>query len=310
MPQKGFVTQCLCVLFEELPSIDEVATSLGRFDVLGTVDAQKEWAFGGPSVVMSYRPEVNGRVAVDIVSRAWPDGMGDPVHESALYGAWAMGQFGPGAYPGGLERACDQAWAWPEAPNVAKQHAGFMRVRSGYAWGQDPSISIIPDDYSALAELVFLTNIIGPLLSLQGATCFFNPNGEVLRDHNIFNDIVEWSVENKLPPLELWSNIRVFKATDTWMVMDTVGNGQLDLPDAEACFLEEAYECQDIDTFLRNITLEMIRKGQVFKTGDTLDGPGSKQWRLELRDDPCVNPPRHVIRAIPLDGSTVPDEIA
>ncbi len=310
MPQKGFVTQCLCVLFEELPSLEEVTASLGRFEVLGKVEAQKEWAFGGPSVVVSYRSEVNGRVAVDLVSRPWPDGMGDPVQESALYGAWTMGQFGPGTYPGCFERACDQSWAWPEAAEVAQKHRGFIRVRSGYAWGQDPSMTVIPDDYAPLAELVFLTNIIAPLLGLPGSMCFFNPNGEVLRDHNIFNDIVEWSVENKLPPLELWSNIRVFKATETWMVMDTVGNGQLDLPDCEACFTEDGYECQTVDTFLRNITLEMIRKGQIFKTGDTLEGPGNKQWKLELREDPCVNPPRQVIRATPVDGSEVPAEIA
>lgn len=81
-----------------------------------------------------------------------------------------------------------------------------------------------------------------------------------------------------VPPLDALCNVRLFNVDDGWLVMDTVGNGQLgrpDLPDLEVCLRKDKkYDLGEIDVFLRNTTLYVLRQGEVFRDGDTIDGPG------------------------------------
>jgi hypothetical protein len=306
---KGMFTQGVCVLFERTPQLDEIDSTLGDFDVRGERDANDEWAISGPSLIVAYRPESKGFVSIDTVSQVWPDHMGDPKKEPMIFAAWTMGNFGPFAYPGGLQRAAQQCWVWEPGKTVAQRHQAFVRIRSTYAFGAKDTDSIIPSDYESLPELEFVTKLASSVLALPGALCYFNPNGEVLRDQDGLRESLNFGWSHKLPPLDAWSNIRLFQVNREWSLMDTVGNGQLDIPDVEACFHTKSFECNAVDNFLRNISLYVLNNGDVIKDGDTMDGPGGIRWQSRHFENAMCDPPRQVLRWLPMDKHKIPPEI-
>jgi hypothetical protein len=96
---KGFYTQGVCVLLERAVSLAQLESAVTPFTIYGKHEGAENILFGGPSLVLSFRPEVNGFIAVDIFDRPWPDAMGDPQTDPLLFGAWSTGQFGPFTYP-------------------------------------------------------------------------------------------------------------------------------------------------------------------------------------------------------------------
>lgn len=307
MPQKGFFTQAFAVLLDRPTSIDGVASVLSSFDVRRRAEAAESWAFGGPSLLLPYKPELNGIVAVDVVDRPWPDAMGDPKADPTVFGAWAMGNFGPFAYPGGLERAGQHAWAWEGGREVAARHRAFVRVRLSYAFGARGDAPVLPPDANPLDELRFLGDVASALLELPEALCYFNPNGEVLRDREFVEGVLEFSREKGLPALDLWSNIRFFRLEENWLMMDTVGNAQLDLPDLEACFAGATYNLEEIDVFLRAMSSYLLEQGDIVGEEDTIKGPARKSWIARRFDESQSAPPRRTVRLIPDDGLRPPD---
>jgi hypothetical protein len=169
-------------------------------------------------------------------------------------------------------------------------------------FGGDPKAPIRPKDYEPLPELEFLTRIVQALLKIPGTLCYFNPGGEVLRDGDSLAEMLQACAEAATPPLSAWCNIRFFKLNDAWFGMDTVGNGQLDLPDLEVVFPIAEYEPGRMDTYLRDVSLYLLSKGgEVLKGGDKIDGPGETHlsWHVARSDKPIVNPPRSVIQLVP-----------
>ncbi|MGE3804018.1 MAG: DUF4261 domain-containing protein [Gemmataceae bacterium] len=305
---KGFFTQGLVVLLERPVTLDAVADSLRAFDVRAVnPEAGPEWAFGGPSVVVAYREEVNGAVCVDLVERQWPDHMGDTKQEMMLFGAWSMGHFGPFAFPFGLQRAGQHCWAWEPACRIAEGHCGFIRLRSSYVFGGGDDALIMPEDYDAEPELLFVTKLASAVLELPGALCYFNPGGEVLRDQDGLRESLNFAWSHKLPPLDVWCNIRLFKVNGEWSLMDSVGNGQLDIPDVEAGFHTDSYEPVEVDHFLRNVSLYLLKhEDDIIKDGDTMDGPGKVRWQAMSFESGLSDPPRRVLRWLPVDGRSAP----
>lgn len=303
---KGFFAQGLAVLFEQPVSLDVIAEALSSFNIRARVDNPGEnWPFGGPSLTVAYRPEVNGYIVVDVVTRQWPDEMGDSEKEPLLFGAWAMGHFGPFTYPGSLERAQQQSWSWEEAATMVGRHKTFVRVRLSYVLGSGEEAPIMPTDFDSVHELLFLTAIASSLLNIPGALGYFNPNGEVLRDKAALEKSVAFAEEAKLPPLELWSNIRLFKLDETWSLMDTIGNLQFDVGDVEAGFVRANYDCGEVDNFLRELSWYMSRSGASFNDRDTVDGPGQTVW-VASRTVSLTDPPRETFRFLPVDAEQPP----
>ncbi|HZV03536.1 MAG TPA: DUF4261 domain-containing protein [Gemmataceae bacterium] len=247
-------------------------------------------------------------MAVDLVDQVWPDHMGDPKKDPITFGAWSMGFFGPFAFPGGLEMASQQCWAWQAGNSVASHHKGFIRIRSSYVYGAGEDAPVMPKDYAAIPELEFVTNVALTLLGLPEALCYFNPNGEVLRDRNGLRESLEFARSADLLPLDIWSNIRLFNIDSDWLLMDTVGNRQLDLPDIEACFCR-GYACRDVDRFLRNVTWYLHQKGEIIEDGDTMDGPGGIRWQAKSYENGLAAPPRRVLGWLPMDEAEVPEKL-
>jgi hypothetical protein len=285
-------------------AIDEIEAALDGFEIIGhpPPDPKRNWQFGGPSLVLAYRPDVNGKVAVDTVHERWPDAMGDPKQDSITFGAWSMGQFGPFAFPGGLERAGQHSWEWEPGKTIAKKHTGIIRIRSSYVFGTDDKAPILPKQYDPLDEMLFLTEIAQAILEVPGTLCYFNPNGEVLRDRQSLGEMLEFCQSRSLIPLPAWCNARFFNLGDGWFMLDTVGNNQLDVPDFEAFFRTKQYEPARVDNYLRNVTLHLINTpGAEFGDGESIDGPNETNltWRIRIPANPISNPPRQLVRLYP-----------
>ena len=308
MPTKGFFTQGVAVLFRHKITLASLEPLLSSFKIVKRSEEFEKWEFSGPSFILEYRPEVNGYIAVDIVERPWPDQMGDKINERMLLGAWAVGQFGPFAFPGNLERALQHCYWWEEGPKLAPQHQCFVRIRLSYVFGTAQSAPVMPADYKSVDELNFIIGIVMQLLRHPDALCYFNPNGELLLERSFMEQVLAHYQKVNLPPVDLWANRRMFKLKDNWMMMDTVGMRQVDLDDIETCFRSDRFAPNDIAPFLGNTSLYLLGAGAVIKDGETIDGPGGVLFRAQSFKEGMVTPPRSTLRFRPEDGTTPPPE--
>ncbi len=303
---KGFFTQGVAVLLRSPVDLDQLAKALSGFEIMKRVEGGETPEMFGPSLVVAYRPEVNGYASVDFYPSKWPDHMGDVKLEPMLLGAWSMGYFGPGAYPFGLERATGQAWRWEGAAEAVAGHTAVLRLRTSYVFGAGEDAKIIPADWNPRDELMFLMRMVLALASLKEAICYFNPNGEVLLPFPALAESLEHHAKHELPPLDCWSNIRFFNLSETWFFMDCLDGHQLGLPDQEVAFPLSLADPGAVDGFIRNITLYLLQKGDVIKDGDTMDGPGGIKWQVKTFDSGMSDPPREVMRWLPCGVTDVP----
>jgi len=306
---KGFFTQSACVLLSNATSLDALEPLLSEFQIAKRVEQTTDPNLGGPSLILSYRPEVNGYVNVDVRNRKWPDHMGDPKTEGMLFAAWTMGHWGPYAFPGGLRRAQEQLWAWPDGKAVVERHAAVIHISTSYIFGTAKDAPVAPADYDPLPEIHFLTRIALALLKHPDALAYFNANGEILADEKLLRKSLEYHAQHQLPPFDIWTNVRVLNPNNGWMIMDTVGMEQLDRPDLEACFPSKAYDLGQVSYFLRNCCLYILNKGEVIKDKDTMNGPGDINWQAHHVQKELSAPPRRLIRWFPMDESKPPEEM-
>jgi len=298
---KGFFTQGVSLLTNGQTAIADVKSALQQegFDIIKEAPAQENWCFGGPSLIIAFRPDVNGYAAVDVVNQPWPDAMGDPKSGSLTFAAWSMGHFGPFAFPGGLARARQHTWAWEPGRTVPEAHCGFVRVRTSYVFGGNEDARVFPEDYDPVAEMTFISRAVMAIFKARGVICYFNPNGEVLRDCASFRELWDACIEQQKMPLPLWMNIRFFKLSEKFGLMDTVGNGQLEITDVEAIFPTARYDPCDIDYYLRNVTHYLLELDRQMQTGEQIDGPGESNlsWTMEVLDQATAEPPRRILRS-------------
>ena len=305
---KGLFTQCACVLLKRPVKISELERPLGGFKIRGKAEALESLAFSGPSLLLAFRPKVNGYVMVDVVACEWPDEMGTPKKEPTIFGAWATGQFGPLTFPGSLERAGRQCWGWDLAKTIAKQHHAFVRIRSSYAIGGKKNAPIVPLNYDPVVELSFVTKIAFALLSLPDALSYFNPGGEVLASQEGVQESLEHACSSHLPPLELWANVRFFELESGWSIMDTIGNEQMDVNDVQACLPPgRRYDPLEVMVFLRDVSWSLVNWGQKIRERDIREGPGGVQWKAKFIDKASAEPQRRILSWFPLDGSRTPN---
>lgn len=304
---KGMFTQGISLLTNGQTTITDLKSALGRrgFEIVKESPAQENWAFGGPTLIIAFLPQINGYLAVDVVNQPWPDAMGDPKSELQIFGAWSMGNFGPFAFPGSLARAQQHAWIWKLAESVAEGHQGFIRVRISYVFGSNNEVLVFPKDYDPIAEMTFLNRAVLAIFEAPGVLCYFNPNGEVLRDFGAFREICDACTAQEQLPLPLWMNIRFFNLSEELGFMDTVGNGQLEINDIEAIFPTDEYDPGDVDYYLRNVTHYLLDSDREMHTGEQIDGPGENNlsWTMEVLDQGLVDPPRRVLRLFPKESS-------
>lgn len=302
---KGMFSQGVALLTDGTTTIGNLKQALEHHNakIAKEVPGGEHWEFSGDSLIIPFLPQVNGYAAVDVVNRPWPDDMGDPKASPFLFGAWTMGHFGPFAFPGSLERAGQHSWTWAGGRTVAQGHRGFVRMRTSYTFGAADDAPVLPTEYDPVNEMMFLSRVTVALLGAPGVLCYFNPNGEVLRDRKSFVDFWKPCTAAGKIPLQLWSNVRLFKVNDRLTLMDTVGHAQLDVRDVEAVFPTDRYNPRDVDYYLRNVAHYLLDLGRDIETGEAIDGPGETNlsWTVEQVDQSPISPPRRLLRLYPKD---------
>lgn len=300
--------QCAVVLFDTLPTLDALKQALGPFEIVRTIEPSEVPWLGGHGVLLAMRREVNGYVLVEIHPQPWPDHMGDPTEDVEVFGAWALGYFGPGAFPFGLQRAVQQAHHLDKGvAAAAERHRAFVRILVSYALGKPESAPIAPDDRDALAELQFVTDVARAVTAIAGATFYFNPNGETLYPPDALAETLAHHAAESLMPLPVWANVRMFKADASgWLLMDTVGMSQLDVDDHEACVPPDGIDLGEVSNFLRNTTAYVFDSGPVIDEGNTIDGPGGV-WQAHLDEASIGLPERPALRWRLRDGQPPPE---
>lgn len=296
---KGLFTAGLAALFDHTPSTASLVDWLSEH---GDLERLPGGSMGVDPLVLSFRPEANGRLVADIVPSGWPDGMGSVEEDPDLFGAWAMGGYGPFAFPGGLSRAVEQSWSWPGAEAAVASHRAFVRLRCTYAIGAEPDQAVVPADYDPLAELLFLHELAA---TLPGASALFNMNGEVLQPPSVVQQRLLDGKASGYVPIDVFSNVRLYNIGPSWSLMDTVGMAQVDRPDVEAAF-DGRVDPNEVAGFLRNIGLYLLEAGDVVETGHTLDGPGGP-WVASRHDEAWVAPPRPTVTLTPVGTTPPPD---
>jgi hypothetical protein len=310
MPTKGFFTGLAALLTDRPIPIDAIHRALHDENVLGIRKSdQPGWFGAAESLVLDYRPQANGKVVVDAFDQPWPDAMGDPKTDTTLFAAWSMGAMGPFTFPGNLERAAQQSWHWEGAAQAVSRHRGFIRVRSSYVLGATGEAKVLPRDYEPIAELMFLSRVAHKLMNVPGVLCYFNPNGETLHSVETFDQAMQQQAESDIWPTGIWCNVRLFNVSDEWVLMDTVGMGQVDLPEMEACFHRDRMNANEVAAFLRNLAQYLIDSGPVIKDGNTSDSASRVRWRCREYEDSLAPPPRSVMRWLPEDGTEPPIEL-
>lgn len=307
---KRFFTQSATVLLSKATSLDAIVPLLSEFVIAKRIDNSPAPDLSGPNLILAFRPEVNGYLSVDIRNKKWPDHMGNPKTDAMLFGAWSMGHYGPYTFPGGLQRAREHLWTWPEGKEIADRHEAFIHISTSYIFGAEKELRVLPPDYDPLAEMHFVTRVALALLKHPDALLYFNSNGEVLGDEKLLRKSLDYHGQHQLPPFDIWTNVRMFRFDREWTLMDTVGMEQLDRPDLEMCYSAEKYKGADVAYFLRNCSLYLLNKGEVVKHKDTMDGPGNIRWQAYHAKKPIATPPRRVIRWFPMDGSKAPDAMS
>jgi hypothetical protein len=304
---KGFFTQGFIILLNNKIDLSKMRENLQTYNIVKETPANAEWTISGPAYIIEYKKDINGYISIDLVDKVWPDGMGDPKDDPKLFAAWSMGHFGPYAYSGGLSRAIQQSWGWQDVNVEVSKHCSFLRLRLSYSFGAEPNSPLGPKNYDPIEELTFMTSMAASLLNSKYAICYYNPNGEILLNKMMLDESFNFCKQNNLPALNVWSNIRLFNVAENWCLMDSVGSLQFDLPDHELCYPKGEYKPEEVDRFIRNITLYLIKNGRVIKNGDTGDGPGNIKWRASLMENSLSDPPRETIRWVPSNISKIPD---
>lgn len=290
---KGFFTQCIVILFEKTPTIQDIQLSIQGSKIVKEVKGGDSWAISGDSILVEYDKKLNGYCTIDIVDRKWPDGMGDPKQSSDIFCAWTMGHFGPFTYPGALERAQQQAWHWNKAPEISNRHTAFVRVRYSYAFGAKDDQPIIPEGYDSRGELRHAIELAYKIMNLKHCLCMFNPNGEILINSEMVKNALTRT--DRLDIQDVWCNVRMFNDGKGNLVFDTKGLGQIDLMDHEITINEKKCNPTEIASFLRNIASYTYANGEVIKDGNTIDGPQMKKWKCRYQNESTLPGPREVI---------------
>jgi hypothetical protein len=307
---KGFFTQGIVVLFDRAPTLDAIVGVLGA-PVKKRIDDAPSWALSGPSVIVEHDAARNGYVAVDVVDRAWPDDMGNPTTSPDVFAAWSMGHFGPQAYPGGLERAWQHAYHHERSPRgLVERHRAFVRVRLSYVFGAREDAPVIPKGVEPARELERVFALGRAILRAPHASLLYVPGADLVFDAAQIDERLEDARRGARLPIDLYSNVRLFRLdglADGWTMMDTTGLAQLDRRDFEACF-DASIEPAHVAGFLRDLSLHVATRGDVFGDGHTVDGPGGR-WRARQLEESLAPGPRRVVR-FTRDGARLPPALA
>lgn len=294
-------THGVAVLLAQPISLDEVATALADFELERIAVDGAQGMPAGMALSLSHPPNRMGPVIVDILDTPWPISLERAASKPDRDSAAIAEQFGPSIFPGSLGRAMQLGRGPGLNESVVAGHQGVIRLRVGY-----PVEANEPAASRPLDELSLLASLCEDLLALPPAICYFNPVAEAVRSRDEVAESLDQAAEDQSPPLDLLSNIRLFKVDEQWSLMDTAGHQQFALPDLEALFRPEIYSFDDVFSLLRGMTIYLLEGKSPPPDRATLRGPHDVLWQVQELPSGLMVPPRRILRFRPADGAPLP----
>lgn len=240
--------------------------------------------------------EKTAYLVIDRLNHPWPD----DTNRKELSAA----EFGLGTEPGGLQRSLGQCWVWDTVAEVVGRHQAVVRVRLEIA---------STDILTPLAASKNLVRVIRAAISgsgLSGVLAYFQPAGEVLLPPHVAAEILEHASIAQIPPLDLWSNIRISWLTDDWSLAETIGNIQLDLPDVEIYFAHDRQETNEVAALARAVSLRMLTEASAPSMGQSFATHDGSKFSVVKPTGNLLPPARVIARLLPEDVSDLPKELA
>lgn len=307
-------SQSACILLNETIPTEQILAVLHEQDLPVILHKQGNDILtrAGSSAVCEIvlRTEQPASILVDCIDHPWPDAIPNDREDPVTYLSWHAGAFGRFVYPHCLERAVEECRIWPEAKKAVRRHNAFLWIR--FSPGQPyESRRACEEPSTSFDELVHITRLLLVLDRLPGVLGYFFPGGEALCRSKLLH--VTWEVFERRgrQPFDLWLmwiNRRIGHTSEApdWMVLDTVGMWQLGITDIEAFFQRARYQAQQVADWLLNVARYVYDNGPIIEDGNTLTGPGGKNWQAYSFESSVQYPRRSVLCLRPLDGSMIP----
>ncbi len=161
---KGLFTQGICVLLERPLELERVEAALSGFEVVGRhVGAENEDPTS--TLILKFRPEVEGHVLVSLSNNPWPDDMGDPddAPDSSLPGLWAS--LARSRFLDALSAPVSSHGSG-KGQEAVTRHRAHIRLLTSYVLGAEETdeegredMPLTPTDYDSVGELQYLMRV-------------------------------------------------------------------------------------------------------------------------------------------------------
>lgn len=301
-------TRIVTVLFREVPDLAAVQAVFAgsRMEApKSSPDTEMGGAMQGEGFEVEWNAETGERAEVDLVPWPFPDQLEDTsdpedVKKKGGLAAYGMGAFGQAA---GNTFVQARQWALRHNPDVMEQaaaHGGFCRLRMyhGAALRQSERKSTV------MEEMEWLLSAAQRLAALPGALLVFLPESEaLLTPDELKGELMDASAAGR-PPFHALVTVRVFHNGD-WAMAATAGMERLGLPDLEYAGLKGQVTGEVIEV-LSNMAIYLMKKGDVIRSGHTVDGARGQKWRAQ-RCGNGVHPASETLR-FSEDGAPVPPD--
>ncbi|MEX1041604.1 MAG: hypothetical protein WDZ51_13280 [Pirellulaceae bacterium] len=239
------------------------------------------------------------RLVVETLPHPWPDST--DLHDRSAE------EFGLGTEPWGLQRSLEQCWVWDTASAAVSRHQAVVRVRresTGAEGGVLDTPQVTARDVTQLIRQALAA------ATLPGVLAYFQPAGEVLLPPHVVAEMLEHATIAQIPPLDLWSNIRLSWLTDDWSLVETIGNIQLGLPDVEVYYEHDRQETNDVAALARSVSLRMLQEESAPKTGESFETHAGGRFVVKAANENLLPPNRPIARLLPEDGGELPEDLA
>ncbi|PQO31352.1 hypothetical protein C5Y96_13510 [Blastopirellula marina] len=211
-----------------------------------------------------------------------------------------IGTWGDHTFTDGLKRAVQFQVNWKDAAKAVQEHQAVVLVQRF----QSPADLCSPTEQMAIAvELARVSLAIG---AMPEVVAYFCPGGEVLLPIAMLDEILPASKLTGIPPLDLFTNLRLSWLDDRWVIFETIGNAQLGLPDFEVYADSQQHDLNEIAAWLRRWSLQHFQAEKALQDGSVASGPGGASFDVIYAKDALLAPKRLVIRLIAQDEAKMP----
>ena len=309
-------TQSAFVLLNEIVLTEQILAALHDQDFLVTLHKQGNdlltRAVASDVCEVVIQTKQRASVLIDGMNTTWPDKIPNDKEDPVTFLSWHAAAFGAFAYPGCLARAVQECRTWPGAKKAVERHRALLRVRFSYEKEQESRDA--SEAYPPLEELVHITRLLLALDWLPGVLGYFFPGGEALCSSELLHATWEAFERRGWKPFDLWImwiNRRLGHTAEApdWAVIDTIGMWQLAVTDIEAFFQPARYQPLQVANWLANVASYLYDNGPIIEEGQTVTGPGGKNWQAYRFESSVQYPPRPVLCLRPLDGSIIPPRL-